>query len=165
MSSQTAAIEQGKVFIPADAPWLEDYLYELATFPHCRFFDQVDSTSQALRWIQQPDIKGYAYLQIAERANRERARAQDIWVVKSPGSSHFGAMDGTQYTAKADGTFHIRADHAQTIVGKDGWEKIGVLDISGRPPPLAAPKGSPGSMEWAAWEIEHTAWVAAGGVE
>jgi predicted phage terminase large subunit-like protein len=36
------------VFIPQDAPWLADYLHELAMFPKGKFDDQVDSTSQAL---------------------------------------------------------------------------------------------------------------------
>jgi predicted phage terminase large subunit-like protein len=48
MAAQTPMIEAGRVFIPQDAPWLADYLHELAMFPKGKFDDQVDSTSQAL---------------------------------------------------------------------------------------------------------------------
>ena len=55
MRAQTAIIEQGGVWLPSDAPWLEDYLHELAMFPNGKYADQVDSTSQALKFIGEPD--------------------------------------------------------------------------------------------------------------
>ena len=51
MDAQTPMIEAGGVFIPREAPWLAAYLHELAMFPNGRFDDQVDSTSQALKYI------------------------------------------------------------------------------------------------------------------
>ena len=54
MAAQTAMIEAGRVFIPRDAPWLSDYLHELAMFPKGRHDDQVDSTAQALAHIGAP---------------------------------------------------------------------------------------------------------------
>jgi predicted phage terminase large subunit-like protein len=42
MAAQTPAIEFGRVYIPYDAPWLHDYLHELAMFPKGKFDDQVD---------------------------------------------------------------------------------------------------------------------------
>lgn len=48
LNSVTAAIEAGQVFVPTQAPWLDEYLYELMMFPAGRYDDQVDSTSQAL---------------------------------------------------------------------------------------------------------------------
>jgi predicted phage terminase large subunit-like protein len=50
LHAQTAQIENGFVFLPDEAPWLADYLAELAAFPVGRHDDQVDSTSQALAW-------------------------------------------------------------------------------------------------------------------
>ncbi len=44
----TPLIEAGKVFLPAGAAWLNDYLDELATFPNGAHDDQVDSTTLAL---------------------------------------------------------------------------------------------------------------------
>ena len=46
--AQAARFEAGQVHLPADAPWLADYVGELLAFPNGRHDDQVDSTSQAL---------------------------------------------------------------------------------------------------------------------
>ena len=50
LHAQTATIENGFVHLPQSAPWLADYLYELANFPNGRFDDQVDATAQFLDW-------------------------------------------------------------------------------------------------------------------
>lgn len=50
MAAQSFRIEAGQVHLPADAPWLDDYLLELLAFPHGKHDDQVDSTSQFLKW-------------------------------------------------------------------------------------------------------------------
>jgi predicted phage terminase large subunit-like protein len=52
LHAQTAAIENGFVRLPREAPWLADYLSELTLFPAGRHDDQVDSTAQALAWIR-----------------------------------------------------------------------------------------------------------------
>jgi predicted phage terminase large subunit-like protein len=44
-------IENGFVYLPEQADWLTDYLNELTVFPNGKYDDQVDSTSQALDWI------------------------------------------------------------------------------------------------------------------
>jgi len=43
--------ESRSVFLPREAPWLEDFVTELLAFPNGRYDDQVDATSQALNWI------------------------------------------------------------------------------------------------------------------
>jgi predicted phage terminase large subunit-like protein len=53
LNTQTAIIERGDVLLPKNAPWLADYRLELGSFPRGRHDDQVDSTSQALAWIQE----------------------------------------------------------------------------------------------------------------
>ena len=47
--------ENGRVFLPRNAHWLDDYLVELLGFPGTRHDDQVDSTSQALDYLREPD--------------------------------------------------------------------------------------------------------------
>lgn len=70
MHAQTATIENGKVRIPREATWLADYIYELITFPKSKYDDQVDSTSQALRWLtvegMEPSIFTYYKHEIAK---------------------------------------------------------------------------------------------------
>ncbi|MCK1707659.1 phage terminase large subunit [Bradyrhizobium sp. 143] len=50
MAAQSFRIEAGQVHLPADAPWLDDYLLALLAFPYGKHDDQVDSTSQFLKW-------------------------------------------------------------------------------------------------------------------
>jgi hypothetical protein len=45
-------IENGFVYLPDTAPWLNAYLHELASFPNGRHDDQVDSTAQMLDWFK-----------------------------------------------------------------------------------------------------------------
>lgn len=49
-TAQSAKIEAGQMHVPTDASWLDDYLHELLAFPYGKFDDQVDSTSQFLKW-------------------------------------------------------------------------------------------------------------------
>jgi predicted phage terminase large subunit-like protein len=41
-------VEAGNVFLPANAPWVQDYVEEWAAFPRGKHDDQVDGTTQAL---------------------------------------------------------------------------------------------------------------------
>lgn len=50
LHAQTAYFENGRVFLPKDAPWLANYVGELTAFPNSRYNDQVDSTSQFFEW-------------------------------------------------------------------------------------------------------------------
>lgn len=45
-------IEQGRMWLPGFAPWLETYTAELCGFPAGRHDDIVDSTAQALNWLR-----------------------------------------------------------------------------------------------------------------
>jgi predicted phage terminase large subunit-like protein len=49
-SAISALVEAGKVYLPANAPWLTDYETEMLLFPNATHDDQVDSTSQFLNW-------------------------------------------------------------------------------------------------------------------
>ncbi|MBT5413690.1 MAG: phage terminase large subunit [Rhodospirillaceae bacterium] len=50
MKIASSPIEAGKVMLPVNAPWLEEFQREVLQFPHGRFDDQVDSLSQFLGW-------------------------------------------------------------------------------------------------------------------
>ena len=51
MSVTSPIIESGRVSLPVRAEWLVDYEDEIFSFPNSSHFDQVDSTSQFLKWI------------------------------------------------------------------------------------------------------------------
>ena len=57
MHSVTSTFENGYVFLPTEAEWLDTYLRELISFPACKHDDQCDSTSQALDWAKQHTFK------------------------------------------------------------------------------------------------------------
>lgn len=44
----TLAIDDGRVYLPNDAPWLEKFLFEIASFPNISDKDQADSMSQLI---------------------------------------------------------------------------------------------------------------------
>lgn len=50
LSAVSSMIEQGQVFLPKTAAWLDDFRSELLQFPNGRHDDQVDSMSQFLNW-------------------------------------------------------------------------------------------------------------------
>ena len=43
-------IENGSLFLPKLAPWLDDFLTECLGFPNVKHDDQVDALSQFLNW-------------------------------------------------------------------------------------------------------------------
>ena len=49
--AQAARFEAGQVHLPPEAPWLGAYVSELLAFPTGRHDDQVDATSQALKYL------------------------------------------------------------------------------------------------------------------
>jgi predicted phage terminase large subunit-like protein len=52
LHTQTAVFENHRVLLPKEAPWLAEYISELTGFPGSRYADQVDSTTQALDYLQ-----------------------------------------------------------------------------------------------------------------
>lgn len=71
MHAQTGVIENGFVYLPKQAPWLEEYRAELSRFPMGKFDDQVDSTSQALAWIQKEGQVPLTFLRLQEWMDSE----------------------------------------------------------------------------------------------
>ncbi|MDE0589079.1 phage terminase large subunit [Halocynthiibacter sp. C4] len=49
-----APVEQGKIYLPKEAPWLATFKRELQGFPRSRYDDQVDSFSQFVNWSNGP---------------------------------------------------------------------------------------------------------------
>lgn len=65
LHAQSARIEAGHVWLPERAPWLDDLRAEIASFPHGRHDDQVDSISQFLSWHFSGMSKGVQLVQLA----------------------------------------------------------------------------------------------------
>ena len=54
----TPVFESGRIFVPKHAPWLKDYIDEMVLFPHSEHDDQVDMTTQALKYLTDRDRAG-----------------------------------------------------------------------------------------------------------
>ena len=54
--AQTAKFEEGLVFLPHQAHWLQDFIRELTGFPNGKFDDQVDATIQAIEYFSNKKI-------------------------------------------------------------------------------------------------------------
>lgn len=52
LHAQTAEFENGRVFLPRTAAWLDEYVRELISFPGSKYDDQVDSTTQAFEHLK-----------------------------------------------------------------------------------------------------------------
>ena len=51
--AQASVFESGKVYLPTNARWVDDFIHELTAFPSAKFDDQVDAMSQALTYIRE----------------------------------------------------------------------------------------------------------------
>jgi predicted phage terminase large subunit-like protein len=76
MNTVTSMIENGFVHVPEKAPWLGEYLHELTTFPKVKYYDQAESTSQALDWLKQQSTPRYGVLEYwKQEAGKMKARS------------------------------------------------------------------------------------------
>jgi len=60
---QSIKFESGRVYLPMQAPWLDEYIREITGFPGSKHDDQVDSTTQALEFlgILAPPVRPWFY--------------------------------------------------------------------------------------------------------
>jgi Terminase RNaseH-like domain len=63
----TPLMEAGRIFLPESAPWVSDFVEEMACFPNGIHDDVVDATTQALNYLrEQPHLTtielGYSML-------------------------------------------------------------------------------------------------------
>jgi predicted phage terminase large subunit-like protein len=125
MVNQTALMENGFVHVPAEAPWLDDYLHELAMFPNGKHDDQVDSTSQALEAINSFKDGWGIWEYYRQEAEAKKEAEEEIWVFQpTPGTSQFHAIDGTVYSPDLDGLYRLPARHGRPALGIWGWKKL-----------------------------------------
>jgi predicted phage terminase large subunit-like protein len=59
--SVTRLVEPGKVFLPESAPWLKDFIDELAAFPKGTHDDCVDSLTHALNYLRHEPVETVAW--------------------------------------------------------------------------------------------------------
>ena len=118
MHAQTAAIENGFVYVPLDAHWLPAYIHELTTFPRGKHDDQVDSTSQALGWLKTP-MPHYGIYELYRRQYEALTEPQSVLVrLLAPGNvSHVYTITGRQILIPADRIIQVSEEEARPLLG------------------------------------------------
>ena len=111
----TGAIENGRVFVPTHAPWLEDYLHELMMFPAGRYDDQVDSTSQALANALIFRSPGSGWLDVIDEyfRRKEQEHVPQIRYNCDDKSMQFQLFGGRTAVREADGSFLVTPEEAR----------------------------------------------------
>lgn len=127
MHAQTALIENGFVYLPVNAPWLAEYLREIAVFPNGRYDDHVDSTAQALDWFKTPmpswGIFEFTRRQALKLKYPERFRVR-LRMPNGASFSHIQTWSGYVTAVAADRTIEECEDDAGYLINQ-GWEKLG----------------------------------------
>jgi predicted phage terminase large subunit-like protein len=122
MHAQTASIENGFVYLPADAPWLSEYIHELTTFPRGKYDDQVDSTSQALAWLKIPEpslLVHYRKLYM-EMMDQEGGLVR---LLAPPGRTHVITMKGRQMLIPNDRIIELSEEDARPLLNA-GFSRV-----------------------------------------
>ncbi len=63
----TAIVESGRVFLPAQAVWLDGFLDEMCGFPNAPHDDIVDSMTQALDYLREHHVDSAEWRQLAQQ--------------------------------------------------------------------------------------------------
>jgi len=115
-------IENGRVFLPKEAPWLAAYEHELMMFPHGRHDDQVDSTSQALNWFQEHTRQPFIIDFLKQEAERLSGAGEDDCTVlmKAPLPCIATGIRGIEYNACNTLECFVRQEDVRVLQGA-GW--------------------------------------------
>lgn len=155
MENRTGMIEFGRVFLPDQAGWLQDYLDEMLAFPNPATWDQIDSTSQALEWIatqaREPHFIAFA------RQEMEKAKA--LWSpgyvrLRAPGLGRDLHLSGGAgpIRADADGIYHCPS-HLLDNLGLAGLLNTGWTRVD---PPPSPPPPRPWVLQAPPdWPLQH----------
>lgn len=126
-------VEAGNVFM-LRAPWNEDFLAELGSFPAAKHDDQVDALADAFN-----DLAGVVpgeglieyYRQEVERMvaqqSGERPAAQRGDLVGIIGPAGVGMVHGRYgdaYKPDLDGVFWVHPDDVNPLLGQQGWARL-----------------------------------------
>jgi predicted phage terminase large subunit-like protein len=124
LHAQTAAIENGFVYLPREAHWLAEYLHELTTFPKGKYDDQTDSTSQALAWLK-VRVPGAGLLEYYCRMAKAQMEGPEImYRVEAPaGVSTVYTITGRQITVPEDRVILVSSEEMKPLLGA-GFRRV-----------------------------------------
>jgi predicted phage terminase large subunit-like protein len=123
LRAQTATIENGFVYLPREAHWLSEYLFELITFPNSKYKDQADSTSQALGWMKQrkPGDGIFEYTRL--EAAKVGSSGAMFRLMAPIGISHAYTITGRAILIPADRIIEVNNEEMGPLIGA-GYLKL-----------------------------------------
>jgi predicted phage terminase large subunit-like protein len=123
LRAQTATIENGFVYLPREAHWLAEYLFELMTFPNSKYKDQADSTSQALGWMKQRQ-PGYGIFEYYRREAAKLGSPSNMFRLLAPvGISHAYTITGRGIMIPNDRIIEVDQEEMGPLIGA-GFLKV-----------------------------------------
>ena len=95
-------------------------------FPKCKFFDQIDSTSQALDGISSWTSNWGLYEFYRQESEACMSVADEVWVMRGPETVGCAYdREGVRCDRQPDGCFHMRREHALNLINQIGWKRVG----------------------------------------
>ena len=117
LRAQTAKIEGQFALFPEKAPWLDDYLSELLTFPNSKHDDQVDATVHALAWLTEEATKpGMNIFRLEQMRHEERK----LRVQVPPGFSHWTLISGRRVAIPPSHIIEVTRDELAAVLRNGG---------------------------------------------
>lgn len=97
--SVTPLIDAGRVFLPEAAPWLNDFVDEMAAFPKGTHDDCVDSVTQALNYLRQEPQHTVTLLDSPSVSARRILLAISAWgeMANSPATLNTSILRHSRY--------------------------------------------------------------------
>lgn len=89
MDLESPMIEAGNVYLPQQAVWLHDYIDELSMFPNGENDDQVDSTSQGLKYFRERSKVGARGIVVNDEYDEEE-QTEENGMKMIPVKNEFG---------------------------------------------------------------------------
>ncbi len=124
LRAQIPVMENGFVFLPREAPWLEAYLSELTTFPKAPHDDWVDSTTQALAWLRGPGNEPSELTAIKREAAKQSTAETELRRFQVPeGTFPVSRVDGTRYDIDEDGSLICTEEEARGF-RRQRWKEL-----------------------------------------
>jgi predicted phage terminase large subunit-like protein len=123
-AGQAPLIRAGLVYVPADAPWVDEYIRELCAFPNTHYADQVDSTSQLLAWAREAgsSARGWISFYREQVTKDEEARGFTIKLRAPDGVHEVTTNSGRSLTCRYWRVRGFSPREAEDLIAK-GWTK------------------------------------------
>ena len=125
LNAQSATIENGFVLVPKDAPWLPEFLDEVAIFDNGHYDDQVDALSQGLAWIKQNGQEPGIITWYKRQAENITNPPKPVYNIKrrppdNHRPSHYYTREGRIVMPDDDGNFLFSVDEGYP----GGWTEV-----------------------------------------